>query len=80
MLLPTKHIRPENAVIGVGAEVLSLLSSEKSVSVLFRDLQDMRQELELAAIQFDWFLLALDFLFAIGAISYRSGTVSRVER
>ena len=79
MLLPTKHIKPENAIIGVGAEILSLLQQEKSVSVLLRDLQNARRELGLAAIQFDWFLLSLDFLFAIKAIDYQSGIVSKVQ-
>ena len=73
MLLPTKHIKPENAVIGVGADILSCLGRGKSTAVLFRDVQYLREEQGSAKIEFDWFLLALDFLFLTGAIRYRSG-------
>lgn len=79
MLLPTKHIIAENSILGVGADLLRLIEHPKAVAVLFRDLQELRQNDGLNAIQFDWFLLALDFLFLIGLIRYDAGTILRAQ-
>ena len=35
MILPTKHIRPDRALIGVGAEVLVVLGQPMTVSKLW---------------------------------------------
>jgi hypothetical protein len=75
MLMPTKHIKTENALIGVGGEVLSLLNEDKTVSRLFHDLQEQRRSNELSNIHFDWFLLAVDFLFSIGAVRFEEGVL-----
>jgi len=80
MLMPTKHIKTENALIGVGAELLSLLDCEKTASRLFHDLQEERRENELTTIHFDWFLLAVDFLFAIGAVRFESGLIKKINQ
>jgi len=80
MLMPTKHIKTENALIGVGGEVLDLLDREKTVSTLFRDLQQWRREHELSTIHFDWFLLSLDFLFAVGAVRFESGLLKKMNQ
>lgn len=78
--MPTKHIKTENSLIGVGAEVLALLDRDKTVSRLFSDLQEDRQESELSTIHFDWFLLAIDFLFSIGAIRFESGLIKKMNQ
>ena len=80
MLMPTKHIKTENALIGVGAEVLALLDRDKTVSRLFSDLQEDRRENDLSTIHFDWFLLAMDFLFSIGAIRFDSGLIKKMNQ
>lgn len=80
MLMPTKHIKTENALIGVGAEVLVLMDRDKTVSRLFSDLQEDRRQNELSTIHFDWFLLAMDFLFSIGAIRFESGLIKKMNQ
>lgn len=80
MLMPTKHIKAENALIGVGGEVLELLEEEKTVSRLFYDLQEHRQTRELPTIHFDWFLLAVDFLFLVGAIRFEEGVLRKLNQ
>ncbi|MBQ2262924.1 MAG: hypothetical protein II336_16360 [Loktanella sp.] len=80
MLMPTKHIKTENALIGVGAEVLALLDRDKTVSRLFSDLQEDRRENELSTVHFDWFLLAMDFLFSIGAIRFETGLIKKMNQ
>lgn len=80
MLMPTKHIKTENAIIGVGGEVLDLLDHDKTVSRVFHDLQQKRKESELTTIHFDWFLLAVDFLYAIGAIRFEAGVLKKLNQ
>lgn len=45
MLMPTKHIKTENALIGVGAEILMILDIAKTASVLFVELQNERRKI-----------------------------------
>ncbi|WP_311044220.1 ABC-three component system middle component 6 [Rhizobium bangladeshense] len=80
MLLPTKHIKTENSLVGVGAEVLAELSRPKTVSTLFHDTQLRRRENGMATIHFDWFLLAVDFLFAVGALRFEAGTLRKLNQ
>ena len=80
MLLPTKHIKAENALIGVGAEVLAELDREKTVSTLFFDIQERRRNHAMTTIHFDWFLLAVDFLYAIGAVRFEAGLVKKMNQ
>ena len=80
MLLPTKHIKIENALIGVGAEILVQLDRPKTVSTLFYDLQVRRSEDEIATIEFDWFLFAVDFLFTVGAVRLEAGVLKKLNQ
>lgn len=80
MLMPTKHIKTENALIGVGGEVLALLDEDKTVSRLFFDLQERRRTNELSTIHFDWFLLAVDFLFCVGAVRFEEGVLKKLNQ
>lgn len=78
--MPTKHIKTENALIGVGGEVLALLDTGKTVSRLFHDMQDGREQGGLPTLQFDWFLLSLDFLYTVGAIRLDSGLIRKLNQ
>ncbi|MCK4205965.1 hypothetical protein J3U99_14405 [Brucella pituitosa] len=80
MLMPTKHIKSENSIIGVGAEILDILYRDRTVSSLFTELQCRRRENELTTLHFDWFLLALDFLFSVGAIQFEAGVMKKLNQ
>lgn len=79
MILPSKHLPQDRALLTVGADVLAFLVYPKTVSALWEELN--MQGAGLAAmpqrISYDWFLLALDFLYLIGAIELESGLVRR---
>jgi len=75
VILPTKGIRPDKALLSVGASVLRALSEPKTVSRLWSEIS-VQNEHELQ-ISFDWFVLALDLLFVIDAVQYASGRVER---
>jgi len=78
--MPTKHIKTENALIGVGAQILELLSRSQTVAVLFTALRQKRQKDSMSVIHFDWFLLALDFLYAVNAIKFENGLIRQANQ
>lgn len=78
--MPTKHIKTENAIIGVGGEVLEILDHDKTVSRVFYDLQEKRKRSDLTTIHFDWFLLALDFLYLVDAIRFEAGVLKKLNQ
>ena len=74
MILPTKHTRPERALLGVGAEVLEVLGRPMTVSALWDRVRERRAK---SPIAYAWFVLALDLLYLIGAVEFRSGVLMR---
>ena len=70
MILPTKGIAPDRCILGVGGDVLGLMQDEPiGVSTLWERYTKYRKRRGLdAPVAFDWFILALDFLYMIGAI------------
>lgn len=74
MILPTKGIAPDRSVLGVGADVLGLMREESiGVSTLWERYAKYRKRHGCdAPVTFDWFVLALDFLYMIGAIGLDS--------
>lgn len=43
MILPTKHVEPERALIGVGAEVLAVLDRPMTMSRLWDKIRERRE-------------------------------------
>jgi hypothetical protein len=79
MILPSKHLRQDRALLTVGAYVLTFLARPKTVSALWEELNKHDAGLTASPrrIAYDWFLLALDLLYALGAIELESGLVAR---
>ena len=78
MILPTKHIRPERALIGVGAEMLDLLTRPMTVSSLWAEVRGRRTlHTPHAPTDYEWFVLALDLLYLMGAVDFERGLVRR---
>lgn len=73
MILPSKHLSEDRALITIGAEVLRRLGEPKTVSRLWNELKQGHH----AAITYDWFVLGLDLLFAIGLVEFSRGRVAR---
>ncbi len=69
MILPTKGIPASKALITVGGDVLDLLDeSSLSMSGLWLQVSERRAASPMTRISYDWFVLALDLLYALGAI------------
>jgi hypothetical protein len=76
MILPTKGLAPDRALLSVGAELLSRLDRPKTVSRLWEQTRQRKCTL-LDSVPYDWFLLALDLLYLCGAIELVDGTIHR---
>lgn len=74
MILPTKHIPAEAALIGIGGKVLASLAKPQSVSAVW----DTTRRAKVVST-FSRFALALDLLFIIGAIRIENGLLERVK-
>ena len=75
MILPTKGIPPRRALLTLGGDILRQLTDSKTVSRLWDDFREDRPTS--AEVTFDWFVLGLDLLFALGAVEYERGRVRR---
>ena len=81
MILPTKHLRPERAMLTVGAEVLKLLTEPKTVSRLWDELKHVMDERSSTRkVNYDWFVLTLDFLYMLGAVEMDQGRIRRTKQ
>jgi hypothetical protein len=72
MILPTRHLGIDASIVGVGAKALAELHEGRTVSDLWIAIRD-----EEGVVSFDRFCLALTFLFCLGLVDLRGGTVVR---
>jgi hypothetical protein len=73
MILPTKGVPPQRALISLGADILRLLTETKTVSRLWDDFRSAK--VATTDVTFDWFVLSLDLLFLVGAVEFDRGRV-----
>ena len=76
MILPGKHLRPERSLIGIGGDIFLALEHEQTVSELWARVQENRSATKFP-LPFDWFILSLSFLYAIRAVRFERGLLSR---
>lgn len=74
MILPSKHLRHDRALLGVGAEILKCLGNGRTVSELWERMKRRRSHSE-SQLTYDWFVFALTFLFIIGAVRFEDGII-----
>ncbi len=80
MILPTKHLRADRSLLGVGAEILPLLDQPKTVSRLWEEFRKRRERQPgVAPISYNWFVLSLDLLFTLGIIVFEGGRLKRLQ-
>lgn len=75
MILPTKHLKLSNTLIGVGAILLRHLDADRTVTSLWVGTHSLSE-----IKSFKSFTLALDFLFIIGAVDFKDGLLRRVGK
>ena len=74
MILPTKHIPAEQSFIGLGATLLEYIEQPKTISGLWDQVRDVP-----AVGTFERFVIAMDMLFILGLINFKSGKVQKVQ-
>lgn len=72
MILPSKHIPEDQALIGVGAELLQHLERPQTVTSLW----DLVRSSQIVG-NFERFILALDLLNIIGIVEIKDGLLRR---
>jgi len=78
MILPSKHIKTDRALLSIGAEVLRLLGQPKTISKLWDEFRNMHQlSRGKAPVTYDWFILAIDLLYMVGAVSFERGLLRK---
>jgi hypothetical protein len=79
MILPTKGLAADRALLSVGAEVLRRLDRPQTVSRLWEQVKQRKDTLT-ETIPYDWFLLAVDLLYLCGAVDFEDGRLRRNRR
>lgn len=74
MILPAKHLRSERSLSGIGAAIIAHLDRPQSVSETWVRVSRTYGD---RALTFDWFVLALSWLYAVSAIDYADGMLVR---
>jgi hypothetical protein len=73
VILPTKRISADRALLGIGARVLRQLRRPQTVSHLW----DAVKKDGDSEVTYDWFVLALDLLYVIRAVELEDGRIRR---
>lgn len=79
MILPSKHVSQDRALLTVGLRVLQTLNEPKTVSSVWEDIPRGSKAGQHAppSLSYDNFVLALDLLFLTGAIELSDGRLVR---
>lgn len=78
MILPSKHLSQNRALLTVGATILRQLSGPTTVSTLWEQVsRSSSDESSSSPPRYDAFVLALDLLFLVGAIELSEGLLAR---
>jgi len=78
VILPTKGLDMDRALVAVGGEILRILDRPKTVSRIWEELGSRRSRV-VEGISFDWFVLALDLLFLLEAVYLRNGRLTKAK-
>ena len=81
MILPSKHLSADRALLTIGAEILSLLAEPKSASVLWeKTRQGKSAKQNPRPLSYTSFVLTLDLLFMMGAVEMKNNLISRGQK
>lgn len=73
MILPTKHIQPQDSLIGIGSTLLTNLRGAKTVTELWDGVRHLP-----GIISFERFVLGLDLLYSMELVELDRGMLKRV--
>ena len=77
MILPNKHLPHSRSLIGVGGDILAELGEPRAVTELCERVKLTRSvRRNLSPLSYDWFVLALTFLYSIQAVDMENGVIT----
>ncbi|GAB3688946.1 hypothetical protein GCM10027589_56620 [Actinocorallia lasiicapitis] len=80
MLLPSRSIPDDQALLAVGAQILLQLDRPGSVGAVWERLLRWRDARGAdSALPFWWFALALDVLYMLGVVDQRDGELRKTR-
>jgi hypothetical protein len=79
VILPTKHLSERRCLLAIGADILPHLERPQTVSYLWSRLSARTTLRDREFITYDWFVLALSFLAAVGTVEFASNRVRRLH-
>ena len=74
-LLPNKHLPTSHSLVGIGGLLLGRLETASTVSTLWEAVKEER-----GVGSYRNFILALDYLYTLGAIDYEHGLLRRIQQ
>lgn len=78
MIVPTKGVGPDRALLALGALVLTDLDGPSTVTAAWDRLRARREAAGMASpVTFDWFALSLSVLRALSLVELRGGLLIR---
>ena len=78
MILPTKHLKANRSLLVIGGDILKIVEEPQTVSRIWEQFSlDCDRTSGRAPVTYDWFILALDLLFIIGAVRFNAGRIAR---
>ncbi len=77
MILPSKHLSQDRALLTVGARILQHMEQPKTASSLWEEILRQDRRSSHLSLSYDGFVLTLDFLFMIRTIEMEEGILSR---
>lgn len=78
MILPSKHLSQDRALLTVGAVVLRQLDRPMTISALWEKTVDfLRSRPDPITLRFDAFILTLDLLYLIDAVELVEGRIDK---
>ncbi|MCB1177781.1 MAG: hypothetical protein KDK36_09400 [Leptospiraceae bacterium] len=78
MILPTKHTKVEQSLLGFGGYILQILDDNSTIDSIWQEyIKDLNNNNYPAKHSFDNLLLTLVFLFAINAIEEKEGFIRK---
>lgn len=78
MITPTKGISPDRSLLAVGAQIARVLDMPMTVTQTWSRFRAERTRLgHHSPVSFEWFVLGLDVLYALGVIEFRNDLLAR---
>lgn len=81
MIIPTKAITADRALLTVAAQILKQLDTPTTIDQTWVRLRSWREANNQASpVSFSWFVLACDILYSLGAIDLHDGLLVKGSR